>query len=405
MITEALPVNIDGDEWRSAKLSTHQSTTSRAMSAEDTWERVQPILGDYGITRVANVTGLDTVGIPVFTALKPMGRSLSSGSGKGTTDMAARVGAAMEAIEQTVWEAQPLGDIVASEAQLAAADQLFISTQRLARLRDNLLSVDRPLHWTAGWDIVSQREILVPSLAACIPDSYRGVWGGTQISTNGLASGNTVLEAVTSGLLEVIERDAVSYHTTTRRTVDLGTVTDPLANELLARIATAGLHAELVDFTVDTAVPTYGVTLTDRDHSSVGSFSGYGSSLSSRVALVRALTEAAQVRTLVVAGSRDDIFDMERRAWSLVGSRRHTLNADSDNRFIDSDDGTDSFEGDIHAVLGKLADIGITQVVVIRHTSSSDPVQVVRVIVPDLLASMMRGTETFPHLRPGGGRR
>ena len=401
-------VDIDGQEWRSSKWVSDSSTTARAMSAEDTWARIHPLLADYGITRVANVTGLDTIGIPVFNAIKPLGRSLSSGSGKGTTAMAARVGAAMEAIEQAVWEAQPLGEVFTSEAELVADGQPFISTQRIVRYQVNLLAPNRPLHWTRGWDIVGQREVLVPSLAVCIPDTYRNVWGGPVTSTNGLASGNTVLEAVSSALLEVIERDAVSNHVATSRAMDTDSVSDPLARELLAQLAAANLKANLIDFTANTAVATYAVSLVDEYHSGIGAYIGYGSSLNSDVALVRAITEAAQVHTVVVAGSRDDVYDLERRASVLLNSRRRPTPPTPSpelGQYSPVDESTNSFEADIHTMLRKLSDIGIQEVIVIRHSSPNDPVQVVRVIVPDLWANLHGGTETFPRLINGTGRR
>jgi ribosomal protein S12 methylthiotransferase accessory factor len=408
MTSHSPSIGIDGQEWRSSKWASDSSTTARAMAAEDTWERIHPLLADYGITRVANVTGLDTIGIPVFNAIKPLGRSLSSGSGKGTTAMAARVGAAMEAIEQAVWESQPLGDIFTSEDELTATGQPFISTQRIVRYHVNLLSPNRPLHWTRGWDIVGQRAVLVPSLAVCIPDTYRNVWGGPVTSTNGLASGNTVLEAVVSGLLEVIERDAVSNDIATSRSVDTDSVSDLVACELLAQLAAANLQVSLVDFTANTAVATYAVTLQDEYHSGIGSYVGYGTNLNSDVALVRAITEAAQVHTVVVAGSRDDVYDLDRRAEVLLNSRRRFAPASSGpelGRYVPLDESTNSFEGDIHTLLRKLADVGIHEVVVIRHSSPNDPVQVVRVIVPDLWANLHGGTETFPHLIAGSGRR
>jgi len=36
-----------------------------------------------GVTRLAEITGLDLVGIPVFQAIRPAGRSLSVHQGKG----------------------------------------------------------------------------------------------------------------------------------------------------------------------------------------------------------------------------------------------------------------------------------------------------------------------------------
>ena len=77
-------------------------------------------LADYGVTRVAHLTHLDRVGIPVHTAHKPAGKSLSNGSGKGVTPEASRIGAMMEAIEQTYWEDSPIPRLLASSAQLDA---------------------------------------------------------------------------------------------------------------------------------------------------------------------------------------------------------------------------------------------------------------------------------------------
>ena len=40
--------------------------THRSLKPVDTLNRVQPLLAAMGISRVANVTGLDRVGIPVY---------------------------------------------------------------------------------------------------------------------------------------------------------------------------------------------------------------------------------------------------------------------------------------------------------------------------------------------------
>src|SRR5439155_960795 len=52
-----------------------------------------------GITRVANITGLDRIGIPVVTVCRPNARSLSVSQGKGVTLAAARASGLMEATE------------------------------------------------------------------------------------------------------------------------------------------------------------------------------------------------------------------------------------------------------------------------------------------------------------------
>ena len=71
---------------------------SRVMAPEQTWSRIKPVLPEFGITRVGEITGLDRLGLPVWIAVRPNARPLSVSQGKGLDDMAARVSAAMEAI-------------------------------------------------------------------------------------------------------------------------------------------------------------------------------------------------------------------------------------------------------------------------------------------------------------------
>ena len=52
-----------------------------------------------GITRIANVTGLDTIGIPVVMVCRPNSRSVSVSQGKGLTLAAAKASGVMESVE------------------------------------------------------------------------------------------------------------------------------------------------------------------------------------------------------------------------------------------------------------------------------------------------------------------
>src|SRR5919112_2788422 len=80
--------------------------THRAATLEATWKRFAPAARRAGITRIADLTGLDTLGIPVFAAIRPMGLSLSTQQGKGLTALAAKVSALMESLE--TWSAEHL---------------------------------------------------------------------------------------------------------------------------------------------------------------------------------------------------------------------------------------------------------------------------------------------------------
>jgi ribosomal protein S12 methylthiotransferase accessory factor YcaO len=52
------------------------SGTHRLVAPEVTLERIAPHLLRFGITRCADITGLDRIGIPVYVAVRPQGRVL-----------------------------------------------------------------------------------------------------------------------------------------------------------------------------------------------------------------------------------------------------------------------------------------------------------------------------------------
>ena len=72
-------------------LKVHVRGTERTDTPDNTLERLRDMLPAMGITRVANVTGLDKIGIPVVMACRPNSRSLSVFQGKGVDLNAARV--------------------------------------------------------------------------------------------------------------------------------------------------------------------------------------------------------------------------------------------------------------------------------------------------------------------------
>ena len=74
------------------------------MTADETIARVLAHKGVLGITRVANLTGLDRTGIPVVMVCRPNARSSAVFNGKGIDIAAAKASALMEAAE--TWHAE-----------------------------------------------------------------------------------------------------------------------------------------------------------------------------------------------------------------------------------------------------------------------------------------------------------
>jgi ribosomal protein S12 methylthiotransferase accessory factor len=379
------PVNLDflvtSADPPLAEVRTSSGTRSR--EAADLRHELSQVLADYGITRVAHLTGFDRLGIPVHMAVKPQGRSLASGSGKGLTKDASWVSAVMEACEQAVWEDLRLESWEASQQTMRANGYRTVDGAKCAQMKRSIWTDSTPVLWTSGIDIMDGLPRYVPSsLVDVSPIPARSLRPFVS-GSNGLASGAHILEAMLSGLLEVIERDGLTLYSHVRQRpmsdgIPILHEVEPMLAECVMR---AGVDLRIIDATSDIGVPTVVAYVYDTPGGRTGVFKGAGAGLSVGTALVRAVTEALQARCVIVAGARDDIFDSMR---SAAVTRQHTAPPPTAPAPTLVDHSTGSIESDLSWLAQRLRDSSHDQIVVLRHTKPSDLVQVVRVIVPGL---------------------
>ena len=399
-------VCINGVAHQADKIFYHG--TQRTTSPEQTLARIREVAPAVGLTRLADVTGLDRIGIPTVVGYRPNSPTLTVSGGKGFTTVAAMVSAGMEAVE--IWHAENLRlDVIMESHAALSARTRTLPLHQLALTNHALFDRDRAEPWVMGWDIVSQQEIAVPWAMVSMGHTGRSSehlptrrWMPFAAGSNGLAGGNHILEAVAAALYEVVERDAVacalmSGAAFTQR-VDLQTVTDPLVRSLLEQFDAVGVSAYLFDCTSDTRVPTYMAVVADRRDPAMGLYRGYGAHLDPAIAMIRALTEAAQARLLLIAGSRDDYFTRDQRMNRFAGDgrRRHfdaiaaSVSAD---RHLSA--ATSSFGQDVTTVIERLLAAGLDSAIVVDLTDPDLQIPVVRVVVPGLEGYM------FDHYRPG----
>jgi YcaO-like protein with predicted kinase domain len=292
--------------------------TWRTATPQATWHRFCKWQKRIGITRIADVTGLDTIGIPVFSAIRPMGLSLSSQQGKGVTQDAARVSALMESIE--TWHAEHLilPTQQATYAEMLKQDQNG-ANQRCVdpRLLPSGMARWRPsitLTWVPGTDLITGDLVSVPNDVVtlnCVFGKRKPVF---DINSTGLASGNSMTEAAIHGLCEVIEREAEATWRCTGEDnrLLLESVSDPICLDILTRLHQAGIRvwAWLLSSCAD--IPVVAVALSQDPRRprwrQLGVYQGFGCHPHGPVALSRALTEAVQTRLTYIAGGRDDFF-------------------------------------------------------------------------------------------------
>ncbi len=402
-------VTLFGRDWTMPK--GHFSGTHRVCSPLETYQRLLPIRHQVGITRLANVTGLDTIGLPVWIAIRPNSRGLSTSQGKGLCDDAAKVSALMEGIEGWHGENIDLPLRYGSPAALAAKGAIA-DLSGLSYYAGSTPRQDMPLNWVEGWDLVSGAACQVP-FEAVSTDYVTGPNGALQSSfvqsSNGLSGGNHIVEAVTHALFEVIERDAVARSAQVLRAydadymVDLESIADPDCRKVLALIKAAGTQVAVLDLTSDIGIPVFAATIVDADASlrwrALPVFSGYGCHALPGIALLRAINEAVQSRLTYITGSRDDISYNEYRrggnADELDALRARLAITPSKRDFAEiAALPTRSFGQDILAILDRLQAVGINQVIAVDLTHSEIGVPVTKVVVPWLAAPtpMIRGS-------------
>ena len=384
----------------------------RVEAASATLARLRTLLPTIGATRLSMVTGLDVVGIPVAMVCRPNSRSLSVAQGKGVDDDAAKVSAIGESLES--WHAEtvlhPLR--LATHRELAASEPV-VDPAGLPTTTTSTFHPDQTILWVEGHDILADEPAFLPYELVHLDHRVpRPPGSGAFLNTStGLASGSHLLEAVSHGLCEVVERDALTLWEAaapsdqSRRRVDLATVDDPVCRRLLERYWHADVDVAAWDLTTDIGLATFMVMAADRDRDParpVPAVAGFGCHPSRGVALVRALTEAAQSRLTIIVGSRDDRSPAGHEAIR-AGTRFEQHSAQVRRvgppaRAFDEvpDYPSPAVDDDVALTLDRLRAVGVRRVVLVDLTRPDIDVPVVRMVVPGL-----EGYTQRPTYRPG----
>ncbi|WP_045094572.1 YcaO-like family protein [Legionella fallonii] len=365
--------------------------TYRAVSPEETLDKIVPMLWPiFGITRVANITGLDDLNIPTYIAIRPDSKILSTAQGKGVTHELAKISAIMESIES--WHAERL-----------LPPKLFGCYRQLCKQHSMIAPEDlvngnfgftldalqqKELAWSSGVELNTGKEIYFPSSlidldSHILNDNRLGCFPAT---SNGLASGNSLDEAICHGIFEVIERHcwALAEHSAPRY-IDSATIKATHLLALLNKANSDSIQFKICELTTELGVPAYSAVLFDRRGTrQLDFFIGAGAHLSSVVALSRAVTEAIQSRLTMISGSRDDIFPANYQ-FKKKFTRNDTAGFHSKHQaaFVETKV-PDDFTRCIDELLQRLKQQGFEQVIVYNHTRSELGIPVVHVIIPGM---------------------
>ncbi|MCF6806900.1 YcaO-like family protein [Thiotrichales bacterium 19S9-12] len=265
----------------------------REMPLQDTLNNILPYLEKVKISRLADITHLDEIGVPVYLAIRPLAKSLSVSQGKGLSKLEAQISAYMESIE-VYFSEEVLADI---KNKSATENQLFIDPNQLTN--EIIFHKNHLFNWCKVRSFISQKSYYVPLefLSIDTTNPHVTLLGS---NTTGLASGNTKKEALVHSLLETIERKYIQ-HTFSEVRLD--------AKNKLYDILSYQHIVKIVYYNNPLNIPIFGCFLKNKNSlESQAMFCGYGCHLNKSVALNRAITEAIQAKLTLIAGSRDDII-------------------------------------------------------------------------------------------------
>lgn len=374
----------------------YKKDTHRAVPPEETLSRIESKMATAGITRVADITDLDRIGIPVFSSIRPTADdgAISVYNGKGATPEEARVSAMMEGIERYSAEVHDREMVAGRFSELDSCGNALNPDELIL---PQSTDPDQSIQWINGYDLVNDEEILVPASAVFHPlplsKDHATLF---RTNTNGLASGNELEEAIFHGLSEVIERDAWSLVEASRNTgPNIISPDNGMVGDLMDRFSDAEVSVQIRDMTSDIGIPTFAAVSDDlllKDPTLLTI--GMGTHTNAYVAMLRAITEVAQSRLTQIHGAREDTTVAEfrtkigyertkriNRHW--FGASDGTGEGDRDFDSITSFE-SDDFLDDIGYMIRNLEGAGMDRAIVVDLTRSEIDVPVVRVIVPGL---------------------
>jgi ribosomal protein S12 methylthiotransferase accessory factor len=381
----------------------HLSSSLRAEPLEVTLAHARNLAAQLGITRVTEITRLDIVGVPVFASIRPgaLPGSLCVNAGKGMSVDEARVGAYMEAIEFSFAE---FGRS-ALNLRTVPGSEVFEGPDRVDSILDFCPIMGTEIDLVAAVscveaiDVRTNEAFLVPCELVYLPfPEPLQTPRYFSSNSNGLCSGNSILEATVHGLAEIIERDCSSFmFVDDRSELVTGDTLPSHLRDVAESVQDAGLEL-YVRFNANVfGIPFFRAIVAEQKSTNPVYISeGFGCNLSKDIAATRAVCEALQSRLSFIHGGRDDLLKRYELFAEMSDQERvnyaERLQRDVSRRdaiidfeeIPDSSDSVTDLSSALELMLGMLERNGIRRVLRVVFTSPEHPLQVLRVLAPGL---------------------
>jgi ribosomal protein S12 methylthiotransferase accessory factor len=288
-------------------LKKYTTDQDKAISPDATVDLFFKKLATLDLKILSEVKRIDNgrLDIPVYFSVCGDDAAALTGTkkqmGKGASPMQAKASACMELAERFSFfsfkndsENFLVGDystmrqtgypVLDSSFLLQSVHDDTTSAELLERLLAGI-----PMQWTWATNITRQEDVLIPFS-----------WFFAINEFNGPSAGNTYEEAALQGICEIVERHVCSIINHQKKAtprIDLTSVFDPVARDLLNKFSKNGIDLYLSDFSLDTGICTVGGLAVDRSTFPESSEIVYtaGTTPGAEKAVIRTITEIAQL--------------------------------------------------------------------------------------------------------------
>ncbi len=377
------------------------SSSIRTVPPEITLKHALPIAHSIGMSRYAEITWLDYIGVPVFASIRPdaVESSLCVNSGKGFNSIEALVGCIMESIEfgyAEIGYCQP-NYILKRVKELAPQKNKPESILDYCPKYDAKIDLNAEVPCYETIDLITEASVFVPWELVLL-DKIRGYQNFFGTSSNGLCSGNNSLEGTLHGIFEILERDIQSfeYLVDSSVLVPINTL-EGIPYQIFEKISNAGFNLQVRYVPNRYDIPYFQAYIYQPFEKSPYFYNvGYGCHPLKEIALVRAICEAIQGRLVNIHGGRDDVIDKYNYFGSMktkeINAYRNALlkKITNDNQMVQFEkieDWSERFNNLpelFELVKQKLQSLGVYNILRIQLNQPDAPIFVGKIIIPTL---------------------
>jgi len=257
----------------------------------------------------------------------------------------------------------------------------------------NRYESNKMYEWIEATNISDKKKTLIPANIVYFPYVADEKYHFSSYSTTGLSANSSIDKAISQGLLEIIERNCYALtHKALLRVVDLENDMNNLAKNLEMKLIENQIKANYTLLSNSFGAYVVHCTLEDLKNNFPIYTHGAGASLNIEKAMLRAITEAVQLRTSQILlkeyGEINEEVNKANKEWAL-GNKKYVcpfLNSKSNTQkkassYLNLE--TDNVQADIKKLSNNLALYGYESFYV-DLTREDILVPAVKVIVPGL---------------------